>query len=139
MVSVLPFYQNVNQMLEKLQTPIAILNGTKTLSGPEETLYNLLKSKELYLIDNLFNEPENLLQLKTLQIKTIIIQTTGVNSTAINKAVEFFNQINYVPQIIILIYPEYLWKAVCKFIKLNPTTKVYEYGDFGFKSKNFFG
>lgn len=121
--------------IEQLNAPVAFLNGTIGLSGPEEELFDLFKEIGTLplLVEDLYKHPENLLSLKANNVKTLCIQTTGNNFQDINKAIEFFDAMHFVPENVILIFPEPLWCTLRDFQEDHPEVNTYEFRSFRFK------
>lgn len=115
--------------LDQLTAPIAILNGGFFLDGSEEVLFNhLLPSAgfEPILIDGLFTNPEKLTELVKLGVKTIVVQTTGQNRKGIEKCLLVFEKIGFIPENIVLIFPDNIWSAAHDFKTAHPQTKIFE-------------
>jgi len=125
-----------NMKIESLSTPVAFLNGTIGLCGPEEELFDMFKSIGInpILVEDLYKHPQNLLDLKKHSIKTLCIQTTGNNFEDVNKAIAFFETMNFVPENIVLIFTEPLWCIAKDFKQEHPETMIYEYRSFRFGS-----
>lgn len=115
--------------IENITQPIAFLNGTNGLNGPEEELFRKLSKKGIkpLIIDELYSRHENLLVLKNKKVKTLVVQTTGQNFQDIFRIVEFFKSMSFVPENIVLIFPDKLYPLVKDFVTANPTVMVYEW------------
>lgn len=120
--------------INNLSQPVAFLNGTIGLAGPEEELFTEFQGFGIQplLIDDLYDTPENLLKLKKENVKTICIQTTGNNFQGINSAIDFFDNMSFVPENIVLIFTDPLWCIARDFKKEHPDTMIYEYRTFRF-------
>lgn len=109
---------------------IVFVEGGQGLNDAEEYLYQHLVGRGYYpiVLENVYDNPRQLISLMYLQPRTIVLGTTGVYRDEIDQCIEYFKIAEFIPDCVLFSFGEdKLRHLIREMLVKKPTMQIYNY------------